>query len=361
MFFAMLKSYNVGKLETDALNKVERVTTPMETQELTSNVLDNTTPLISVSIVMPSYNRRDRLEKVVQHIAKQTYPKELVELVICLDGCTDDSATILRQIQPEFPFKLVILEQPQTGPAAARNNAIKVAQGELILFLDDDVFPVPELIKTHVQHHLNNHDIVVIGTMEPPADFDRPFWVRWEEEMLDKQYREMIAGEWEATWRQFYTGNCSLRRQWLNQIGGFNESFKRAEDIEMALRLEDEGLKFIFEPKAIGYHYATRTYKSWENARYQYGKYDIIISKGANREWYWELINEEHARRNRITRLLCNTVVNRPFLYNPARKILFWLSKGLLKMGREKQSYKVLSTLANMVYWQGLSDELAKK
>jgi glycosyltransferase involved in cell wall biosynthesis len=317
--------------------------------------------LLSVSIVMPSYNRRDRLEKVTRHIAQQKYPQDLVELVVCLDGCTDGSAEVLHKIQPDYPFKLVILEQTQSGPAAARNRALKAAQGELILFLDDDVFPIPELIDLHVQHHLQNPNLVVIGPMEPPADFERPFWVRWEEDMLDKQYRDMIAGAWEVTWRQFYTGNCSVRREKIEQVGGFNESFKRAEDVEMALRLEDIGMQFAFEPKAIGYHYATRTYQSWENARYQYGKYDVIMSRQAGRGWLLEMMLGEFKNdRNRLTRFLCKITENRPPVYKVVKQGLFWVSSGLHKVKQKKWSHKALSTLANIVYWQGLQDEMKK-
>jgi glycosyltransferase involved in cell wall biosynthesis len=332
----------------------------METQEQIGTTETHTKQLLSVSIVMPSYNRRDRLERVVHHIAKQKYPKELVELIICLDGCTDGSAEALRQIEAEFPFRLVILEQSQSGPAAARNHGMSKADGELILFLDDDVFPVPELIETHVQHHLTHPDLVVIGPMQPPTDFERPFWVQWEEDMLEKQYRAMLAGEWETTWRQFYTGNCSVRLKWLKQVGGFNESFKRAEDIEMALRFDDTGLKFVFEPQAVGYHYATRTYESWENARYQYGKYDVIMSRTTGHEWIVELSEIEHSKRHLVTRLLCKIAINRPPLYRASRKALFWLASGLTKMGLKKPTYRVLSTVANLVYWQGLTDELAK-
>ncbi len=61
--------------------------------------------------------------------------------------------------------------------------------------------------------------------------------------MLAKQYTAMLRGDWEATARQFYTGNASLRREPLLAVGGFDTAFRRAEDVEMAYRLDDRGIK----------------------------------------------------------------------------------------------------------------------
>lgn len=317
--------------------------------------------LLSVSIVIPSYNRCDRLEKMILHIAQQEYPSNLVELVICLDGCTDDSSRMLHNLQTNYPIALVVLEQPQSGPAAARNRAIRAAKNDLIVFLDDDVFPVPELLQHHVKHHLTNSNLVVIAPMQPPIDFERPFWVKWEEEMLEKQYRAMLKGEFEPTSRQFYTGNTSIRREELLKLGDlFDENFKRAEDIELAHRLADKGFEFYFEPAAIGYHYANRTYQSWETSRYQYGKYDLIMARDKNQRWIFEINEQEAKERSFITKLLFKFAVNKPW-YNLTRKGLFQLAKLLYNLKLEKISYKVLSSLANMLYGQGWQDELARK
>lgn len=317
--------------------------------------------LLSISVVMPSYNRCDRLEKVLQHIAKQAYSAELVEVVVCLDGCSDNSAAMLRRLQADYPMRLVIIEQPQSGPAAARNRAIQAASNEIVLFLDDDVFPVPELFRAHVEHHRQHNDVVIIGPMQPPDNFERPFWVRWEEAMLERQYSAMLAGEWEASSRQFYTGNCSLYRHWLVETGGFDENFKRAEDVELAWRLNMLDLRFHFEPAAVGYHYATRSYQSWETTRYQYGKYDVVMGRDKGYYWVLELAYEDFERRNWLTRQVCKYAVGRPRLYDIVRKGLSWAAKGLVLARQEPLSYKVLSMLANILYWQGLQDELAKQ
>ena len=217
--------------------------------------------MLTVSIVMPSHNRKERLLRVLEALTKQTYPQNLVEVVLVLDGCVDGSAEAVREKIASYPFALKIIEQKQGGPAAARNAGVNNASNEFILFLDDDVIPADNLIATHMQQHEPDDRVVVVGTMTTPSNHERPVWVKWERYILEAQYHDMITGKYAPTARQFYTGNASLAAKWLRRAGGFDESFKRAEDIELAYRLKDMGLRFHFNPQAIGYHYANRTYK----------------------------------------------------------------------------------------------------
>ena len=79
-------------------------------------------------------------------------------------------------------------------------------RGPLVLFLDDDVVPAPDLVSTHVRHHHGlDDDVVVVGPMRTPDDLALSPWVQWEQRMLYKQYDAMLRGDWKATARQFYT------------------------------------------------------------------------------------------------------------------------------------------------------------
>ena len=59
-------------------------------------------------------------------------------------------------------------------------------------------------------------------------------------------------------------------------LGGFDASFRRAEDVELAYRLAKQGLRFLFNPKAIGYHVAERSFNSWIAIPYAYGRNYVI-------------------------------------------------------------------------------------
>src|SRR6185503_15200346 len=97
------------------------------------------------------------------------------------------------------------------------------------LFLDDDVVPDPDLAEAHIAAHRASPGAIVIGPMLAPQGVSRPAWVRWEEDRLAEQYRDMSAGRYPCSPRQFYTANASLPRSALIACGGFDQTFKRAE------------------------------------------------------------------------------------------------------------------------------------
>src|SRR5262249_5227827 len=150
------------------------------------------------------------------------------EVVVVDDGSTDGTAELLSSLQTSYQLKVV--RQANRGPAAARNTGVRAASHPLILFLDDDVVPIPELIEMHVDAQLADPNVVVIGPMVAPVDWPRPAWIRWEEEILDVEYQAMLRGDYACTPRQFYTANATLSRARFLEVGGFDTTFKRAED-----------------------------------------------------------------------------------------------------------------------------------
>lgn len=308
---------------------------------------------------MPSHNRADRLQRVLGAISAQVYPLELVDLVLVLDGCNDGSAAVIEKLKPALPFKITVISQSQGGPAKARNVGVRAATGDILLFVDDDVVASPQLITEHVAFHLKDEKAVVLGTMSPPADHQRPIWVRWEEHILLKQYADMLAGKYKPTARQFYTGNSSVARHWFLSTGEFDESFLRAEDIEFAYRMQSKySLNFYFNSQAIGYHYANRSFASWKRAHYLYGRYDVIMDRDKGQNWIIRTIRNEFQGRDRLTRFLATNLLNHRRSQSLLSKVVWVNAQLTSRIGLSKIAHKSLSGLANVLYWQGLNDEL---
>jgi GT2 family glycosyltransferase len=333
-----------------------------ENQTNTAQPNNNTVaPLPTVTIIMPSHNRRDRLERALRAIAAQTYPMELLDMVLVLDGCADNSEELTKQLRPELPFRLLVISQPQGGPASARNTAVRNAHGDILLFLDDDVQATPTLIEEHIRLQLEDEKAVVLGPLASPPepDYPRPVWVRWEEYQLEKQHNELVKGVYEPTARQFYTGNGSMRRKWMVGVGGFDEELKRAEDIELAYRMDAKfNLRFYFNPNAIGYHYAYRSFDSWKRAHYLYGKYDVLMDRDKGHDWIVQTVLEEFQERNKITRLSSQVLLNHTRLQWLIGYLLVGIAQVARKVGKSDIGNKSLSILANTLYWQGFNDEL---
>src|SRR6185369_12818569 len=104
---------------------------------------DSGTPAISV--VIPTFNRLPRLQRVLSALAEQTVSASEFEVVVVSDGSTDGTDDYLAKGDTPVPVRHA--RQDNAGPAAARNHGVRLARGRLILFVDDDVVASPALVE----------------------------------------------------------------------------------------------------------------------------------------------------------------------------------------------------------------------
>ncbi len=313
--------------------------------------------MFKVSVVIPTYNRLHRLKQVLDAFAQQTFAHTDFEILVISDGSSDGTHEYLAQLTT--PYRLNWRTQANQGPAVARNTGIAQAQGEYILFVDDDVVPTATLIAEHMHiHNLHGDKAVVLGPMLTPQDFAMSPWVRWEQAMLVKQYQSMLKGRWQPTARQFYTGNTSLLRQHLLTAGGFDPMFRRAEDVELAYRLSDRGLHFVFNPNAVGYHYAERSFRSWIETPYTYGRNEVIFARDKKQNWLLAAVFEEFQMRNPLIRVLVRLCLDRRAISMQMVSLLKMLGQQGDRFGLERMVEMTHSGMFNLRYYQGIADEL---
>ena len=317
---------------------------------------------VLVSVVVPTFNRLERLRRVLTALADQTLAPDTFEIVVVSDGSTDGTDDYLRD--GPHPTELIPVTQPNAGPAAARNRGVERASGQLVVFIDDDVIAAPDLIATHLAAHaaraddLSRSDTVVIGPMLTPPDHEMSPWVAWEQTMLYKQYDAMNAGVYEATARQFYTGNASLSRDRFVESGGFDESFRRAEDIELAFRLADTGLRFAFEPAARSFHYADRSFDSWCDIASQYGRNDVAFARQPNRDWLGEFMVWAYRQHHPVVRACTRAGIASPVV----ARVLQASQRGVVRLeqriGRQLATRAALSILYSLRYHRSVADAI---
>jgi glycosyltransferase involved in cell wall biosynthesis len=314
-------------------------------------------PCPHFSVVVPTYNRLGRLRQVITALEQQAYPPDAYEVVIISDGSTDGTDAYLEALRSTI--RLRWFPQANRGPAAARNVGIHKADGEFIVFIDDDVVPEPQLLGEHARsHHEAGREVVVVGPLLTPEGFEMSPWVRWEQEMLMKQYRALLRGDWPASARQFYTGNASLRRSHILAAGGFDEGLRRAEDVELAYRLANKGLDFVFNMQAVGMHFAERSFRAWFDAAYTYGRNDVIFARDRNQKWLLSAVHEEFRDRHFLIRSLVRAC--------KGRSSLTWIASLALKRAADVATLLrasdierfAYSGLFNLQYYNGLFNEL---
>ena len=95
--------------------------------------------MVKISVILPVFNGEKYIEKSIESVLAQTFTD--FELIIVNDGSTDDSLDIINSFTDE---RIKLINQSNQGPGAARNNALKIASGEYIMYLDSDDWFCPD-------------------------------------------------------------------------------------------------------------------------------------------------------------------------------------------------------------------------
>jgi GT2 family glycosyltransferase len=206
-----------------------------------------------VSVVIPTFNRRETLETVLPLLARQTLPAEQYELLLCDSGSTDGTLELVASLN--IPNLRHILPAENRGRSGARNAGIREAAGEFVLFTDADIIPSPDLIAEHLRLHRARPHSAVVG-LEVQVDTVAEY-----EQVRDNPYdkgRHMHGrSDKEMTWLFFLTGNASAPRQALLDVGLFDENFTvyGHEDLELGYRLQKAGYPIRYNARAVNYHW----------------------------------------------------------------------------------------------------------
>jgi GT2 family glycosyltransferase len=246
----------------------------------------------TVDVIIPTFNRHARLERTLRALAAQEFRDFRV---IVSD---DASAPAVAPFTSAGAGVTVVRSDENRGPAAARNAAVVAGSGSLLAFVDDDVDPAPGWLAAHVAAHAESDALVTIGPLRAPRDWRPTPWNWWEAATLDREYRRMEEGVYAATCRQFFTGNAMVSRARFEAAGGFDVGLARAEDIELGVRLAEHGCAFAFLPGAVGWHYARRSFASWQRMARQYAAADLAIERAHPAEHWLRMIREEMADRS---------------------------------------------------------------
>jgi glycosyltransferase involved in cell wall biosynthesis len=207
---------------------------------------------VKISVVTPTHNKRDLLERTLLSLDLQDLPWSDYEVVVVDDGSTDGTSRFLREYRPNHGWKAVRQEQNR-GRAAARNRGLAHASGELVVFLDDDMELAPGFLRAHREFHEARAHSAGVGNVVMHPDLN----VAPIDRYMSTRGAQKIRERGSLPWKYFSTNNASVMREDLLAIGGFDEHFVYYgfEDLELAWRLEKErGVTFGYVPGARSLH-----------------------------------------------------------------------------------------------------------
>jgi glycosyltransferase involved in cell wall biosynthesis len=202
--------------------------------------------VIRATVQLCTYNRAPLLARVLEACFDQTIDADAYEIVLVDDGSTDGTRSAVEEARARASCSFTVVAQPNAGLARARNAGLARASGERIIFIDDDVIPLPNFVEEHLRAAARHRAEIVRGgaiEVENLDDLPPPIW-------SIKNY----SGNY------FWTTNVSVPLRTIRAIGGFDESFAEYgwEDIDVGLRLRAAGVHAVFHPKALVYHFKPR-------------------------------------------------------------------------------------------------------
>lgn len=195
-----------------------------------------------VSVVVPVYNMEEYLPEMLDSVLASTYPA--FEIVVMDDGSKDGSYAVARRYA-EKDSRVRAYTQPNGGACAARNHAIRLAKGELILPVDADNRITPDFMADAVAELMKDDEVKVVA---PRAMF---FGERTGEWKLPPFSLHLLA-------RKNIMDTCALYRKadWASG-GGYCESIIAREDWEFWISVLKNGGKVVRLPE-IGLYYRVR-------------------------------------------------------------------------------------------------------
>lgn len=222
-----------------------RATTPGRRNAQTGSGND-AIDLPAVTLVIPGRNAGSVVRQCLDSVVPLLQRGELTEIIFVDDASTDATP----QIAAEYPVTL--LRGPGAGPGAARNIGWRAAATPLIWFIDADCVAEPDALQL-LRGHLTTDRVAAAGGSYSNMRPDSLLANLIHEEIVERHRRMTHTVNFLATFNVLY------RRSLLQDLGGFDEQFRLAQDVELAFRVLARGYQLHFDRESrVGHFHATR-------------------------------------------------------------------------------------------------------
>ena len=217
----------------------------------------------TVSIIIPTYNRKRELIRLVKSIKQSSYPKENMEIIVVDDSSTDGTHYAIKR---KFPDVRVVRNTKRKLTSGARNVGIKCSKGDYLFLVDHDNVIDKKTITELVNFMESNKNVGLVGPLmyyySTPKEIHcaggkltRPLCIPTY--IFQHKKSETLPLE------QIYAIECEyvpnafmVRRQIIKEIGFFDEeNFPILwEDLDFSLRIKQKGYRIVIVPRAKIWH-----------------------------------------------------------------------------------------------------------
>jgi glycosyltransferase involved in cell wall biosynthesis len=209
---------------------------------------------IEFSIIIPAWNRPDLLAGCLQALDNMVYPRDAFEIIIVDDGSSFTLSSVVESFCDCLPLRF--FRQANAGPAAARNHGARQARGKYLVFTDDDCRPTADWLQSLSSRMKSSPESAISGQRLNALD-NNIF------SMASECITEVVCAYFNDPSGQagfVSTSNLSLPADRFWEIGGFEESFRTAEDRDLGQRWRERGYSVLYAPEVVVYHLHSLTF-----------------------------------------------------------------------------------------------------
>ncbi len=236
--------------------------------------------MINVSFIIPSYNSYKTIDRTLKSIFSQKF-LECIKDIVVVDSSNDDQTRDILQNFKHAQLKTVLLDQ-RTLPAQGRNIGAGHAEGNLLCFIDSDVYLDEDWLENILQAYESGCR-VGCGSVSAP-DFQQKSKLALAQLYL--QFNESLAVGQTRMVTMVPACNMFVDRVLFEKVGGFPD-LRASEDVLLCLKL-GEFTKVWFVPKARCFHIFRESLSAYFNNQKILGKYIIIYRRMAYDKWYYK-------------------------------------------------------------------------
>jgi glycosyltransferase involved in cell wall biosynthesis len=212
--------------------------------------------LPSFSVILPTYNRCDVVRQTLVQLAAQDYPAELVEVLVC-DNSSDGTPAMVLEVAAESDVAIHLVSSDERLPAVKRNQGLRRATGDLVLFMNDDVWVRPGFLREHAaSHDAHAEPVAVLGLVEQSEQMPQNPFIEWYRPFAYDEIAD--RADQPVSYRYHWSMNLSFPREVLLERNlVFHEDWAEIghEDVELGYRWTRAGYEVVYNPRAWGEHF----------------------------------------------------------------------------------------------------------
>jgi cellulose synthase/poly-beta-1,6-N-acetylglucosamine synthase-like glycosyltransferase len=220
------------------------------------------------SVIVPAYNAASTLEACIQSLLALDYPPDRLEIIAVDNGSRDQTGAILER----YRDRILVTHDVRRGAAAARNAGLRRAANAVVAFTDADCVADRAWLSTLVRA-LDDPQVGIAGgairALSPVNGV-----AAFNEEVHDHR---MAIEVFKPAYAQ--TANWASPRALLERLGGFDVSFRRYEDVDLAFRVQQAGFSLAYVPDAIVQHRNKTTLLALFGEGLRHGIYAVPMIK----------------------------------------------------------------------------------